>query len=110
MLGIALSLAAAILFGVSTAMQKYSLKRMKKFSLQVLVRKRIWWLSVTVGLSGILTYMMALRFTQISVVQPMLSISIVIPVLVGWIFFKENLRQRWFPIFLIITGVILLTL
>lgn len=110
MLGIILAFFAALMFGLCTVIQKYCLKGIKKLYIKDILRNRVWMISILVGLTGIFLYLAALHFAPISVVQPMLSISITIPVLVGWLMFKESLRSRWFHIMLIIVGVFLLSL
>lgn len=110
MLGLALSVLAAICFGLSTTMQKYFLRGMGSFSFGGLIRSRMWLSSLLVGLIGIMFYLAALKSAPISIVQPTLSLSIAIPVLAGWFAFGERLGARWVHILLIIGGVILLSL
>jgi drug/metabolite transporter (DMT)-like permease len=110
MLGITLSVLAALCFGIATAVQKYCLKGVPKFSFKVLFKNRLWMLSLLLGLAGILFYLAALKFAEISLVQPMLSISIIVPVLIGWFFFGENVGDRWIHVLIIIMGVLLLSL
>jgi drug/metabolite transporter (DMT)-like permease len=110
MLGLFFSVIAALCFGFSTVMQKYSFREMQKFSFRNLVRNRLWLLAIMIGVFGILFYLAALRYEAISLVQPMLSVSIIIPVLVGWLFFRERIRTRWVHTLFIIAGVVLLSL
>jgi len=105
-----LSFFAALCFGFSTAFQKHCLNRMPRFSFKKLVKSRLWILSVLIGLIGIFAYMAALKYEAISLVQPMLSISIVITVVIGRLMFDERIRKdRWLYITLIIAGVFLLS-
>jgi len=110
MLGILLSLVAAVFFGFSTTLQKRCVRCLSRFSIMGLCRDRNWLFSIMLSLAGILIYLAALRFEEISYVQPILSLSIVIPVLIGHILWKESIARKLFPIFLIIAGVVLLSL
>ena len=110
MLGILLPILAAIFFGSSTALQKYCLNDLKKFSLRELVKRRMWLASLLLGFIGILLYVSAMKYGSISLVQPLLSISILIPVFVGWFWFGEKAGTGWVHIILILTGVVLLSL
>ena len=110
MLGLMLSVIAALLFGSSTVIQKYCMRGMKRFSFNVIIRKKVWILSLLIGFIGIIFYLAALRYAEISIVQPMLSLSIAVPVLVGWFGFRERIGFRWVHILLIIAGVVMLSL
>ncbi len=110
MLGVALSVAAALCFGLSTTLQKHCLRRVSRFSFGEVVRNRVWMISILIGLIGIMFYLTALKYAPISVVQPTLAISIAMPVLVGWFAFGENMGSRWVHIIFIIAGVLLISL
>ena len=110
MLGLVLSVFAAICFGFSTTMQKHCLRGMGRFNFSRLIRSRVWVSSLLVGFIGILFYLAALKSAPISIVQPTLSLSIAIPVLAGWFAFGEKMGGRWIHVMLIIAGVILLSL
>ncbi len=110
MLGIILSVLAAICFGLSTTMQKQFLRGIRSFSFSRLTKSPVWVSSLLVGFVGIIFYLAALTSAPISIVQPTLSLSIAIPVLAGWFAFGERPGGRWIHIFLIIAGVILLSL
>ena len=109
--------AAACWIGTSSSQPKAAseetancLNRMPRFSFKKLVKSRLWILSVLIGLIGIFAYMAALKYEAISLVQPMLSISIVITVVIGRLMFDERIRKdRWLYITLIIAGVFLLS-
>ncbi len=107
--GFFLSIVAAMLFGITTAIQKYRLNDMRGFSIAVLLKDRAWLSSILVGLAGILVYLGALTFASITVVQPMIAVSMLIPVLAGWIFFGESIGTKWIHIIFIIVGVMLLS-
>ena len=110
MLGLILSAFAALCFGISTAYQKYCMIKMPHFSLKKLISNKQWVLSVLLGFTGILAYLMALKYESISLVQPMLSISIIITIAIGWLKFHERIDGKWAYLMLIIAGVLLLTL
>ena len=106
MLGIVLSLIVAVCYGISATMQKYAVSSIKKFSFRLLFKNRKWLASMFVGVIGTVAYLLAMKITPLSTVQVFLSLSIVIPVLAGFIFFKERLRVReWTCVALILAGV-----
>jgi drug/metabolite transporter (DMT)-like permease len=107
--GVLLSVLAALFFGISTAIQKYRIKEMKRFSLKRLVMDWTWRLSLLVGLFGIMTYIAALGYESISLVQPLVSVSILIPVFAGKMFFGEEIGAKWLHIIFILLGVVLLS-
>jgi drug/metabolite transporter (DMT)-like permease len=109
MLGAILAVAAALLIGASTVLQKHSMRRMRGFSLRMLASDRSWRLSVLVGICGVVFYLAALGYEPISFVQPMLAISMLVPVFAGWLFFGERMGPRWFHVVVILTGVVLLS-
>ncbi len=110
MLGLFLSVFAALCFGLTAILQKYCMGDMSKFSFRKLMKNELWMLSVLIALIGLFSYLTALKYEPLSLVQPMLSISIVIPVLFGWFFFKEKIGTRWIHVILITAGVLLLSL
>ena len=110
MLGLVLSVFAALCFGLSTAFQKGRIAKLGGFSFRKLVTDRMWMASTLLGLIGILPYVFALKYEYISIVQPMLSISIVTSVAAGNILFGERIGNRAVFIALIITGVLMLSL
>jgi drug/metabolite transporter (DMT)-like permease len=104
--GILLSTAAAILFGVSTVLQKQAMGRMKKFSLRALLHNRGWIGSLAVGGLGLLFYLEAVSFFDITMIQPMVTASVIIPIIAGGIMFRERLGARkWLAIFIILIGI-----
>jgi len=110
MLGLVLSVFAALCFGLSTAFQKGRMARLRGFSFSKLAADRLWLASTMLGLIGIIPYVFALKYEYISIVQPMLSISIVTSVAAGRILFGERIGNRAVFICLIITGVLMLSL
>ena len=114
MLGVILALVAAILYGTSSALQKYAISKMtakKKFSFRRMLTNKKWFLSTFIGLIGGAFYVLAMRYAPLSVVQVFLALSIVIPILAGFAFFKEKLYVReWVCVALIVLGVFLTVL
>jgi drug/metabolite transporter (DMT)-like permease len=109
MLGAILAISAALLLGISTVLQKHSMRDMGGFSLRALAGDRSWRLSVLVGFCGLVFYLAALGYEPISFVQPMLAVSIVVPIVAGWLFFGERIGVRWIHVALILVGVLLLS-
>ena len=111
MLEILLALFAAVCFGVATAIQKYSFFSMKRFSVRKMIINSRWLASILITLFGAVAYLYALRIVQLSTVQPVLSLALVVPVLAGVLFFKEKTGARkWVSIVLIISGVVLVSI
>lgn len=99
---------AAILFGLSTAMQKYSMKEIGKFSIRNLIKNKIWIYSLLVtAVAGVL-YIVSLRKIELGMSQIIFSSSFLVPVLIGAYVFKEKMGvKRWLAVVSIIIGVIL---
>ena len=111
MLGIALAVLTATLFGISVALFKYSLGAIGKFTIKAMVKNRKWLLALAVGLIGVITYIMAMIAAPLSTVQPVLSFSMVIPILVGAVWFKEKLEVwRWLCVLVLVAGIFLVGL
>ena len=110
MLGILLAVIAAICYGMSAVVQKYSMEVFDVFHIRQIIRHKIWILSMVIGLSGVLFYMSALTMTDLVVTQPILSISLLIHFIAGVTLFKEKLVFRqWIAIFLVILGIVLVS-
>ena len=98
---------AAILFGLSTAMQKKALRKIK-FSVKNIITNKIWLSSLLVGGVGFLFYMLALMSTDIVIVQSFIPLSIVVPLIYG-IKLKEKIGvYQWLFIGMISLGIILI--
>jgi drug/metabolite transporter (DMT)-like permease len=108
MLGVVLLLIVAVCYGISATMQKYAVSSMKKFSFKLLFRDRKWLASMLVGTIGTVAYLFAMKIAPLSTVQVFLSLYIVIPILAGFLFFKEKLKvMEWLCVAMIVTGVFL---
>ena len=107
MFEILISIFVALCYGISASIQKYSLGKIKTFSARKLARNKKWVFSLALGGFGALVYIYALRFVELSTIQPILALSIVFPVLSGILFFKEKHDSyEIFGIVLIIVGVV----
>ncbi len=111
MLGIILSLVAAVCYGISAAMQKHAVAKItakKRFSFRRLLKNARWYASLGVGGIGILAYLTAMIYAPLSTVQVFLSLTLVISVLAGFMFFKERMKvKEWLCVVMIIAGVFL---
>ena len=112
LLGIVLGIIAAVLFGVTITIQKYSLEEFRKFTLGKMVRNKHWLSSIAVGFVGALFYIQALSTEQLSTIQPMMSsISMLVPVFFGAFFLREKMGgRRWVLIGVLVLGIIILGL
>jgi drug/metabolite transporter (DMT)-like permease len=109
MLGMILSVVAAILLGTSATVQKYSMKDIRKFSVRKLLSNRFWMSSILIGASGTLVYLFAMRYSPLHVVQPIIAVSMLIPVIAGNMIFGEKIGSKWLYIVIIFIGVWLLS-
>jgi drug/metabolite transporter (DMT)-like permease len=111
MIGIVLSLLTAVLFGASVAIFKYSMGSHERFSVKAIMKHKIWLVGLAVGLLGVVSYIFAMAISPLSTVQPVISFSMVIPILVGAFVFKEKMEGwRWFLVAALALGIILVAL
>jgi drug/metabolite transporter (DMT)-like permease len=104
--GIFTSIAAAVFFGMAIILQKHSMKKMEKFSVVKLLFNGTWIISIVISALGILCYLAAIKFYSVSTVQPIITFSTVIPVIVGPLLLKEKLSgEKWLAILLVIIGI-----
>jgi len=107
-LGLILAFITAICFGLSTAIQKYALGELKKFSIKGMLKNKIWLSSLIVSAIGIATYLVAMRMIELSLVQSVISFALIVPMIIGLAFFKEKLViYEWVSIILILVGIFL---
>ncbi len=110
-LGIVLSIVASVLFGISVAIQKYSLSEMKDFSIKQMAKKTKWIFALVIGIIGVVAYLVALNLEPISTVQPLTSLSFIIPTIAGILFFKEKLEvKKWAFLMLVLAGIVLVSI
>ena len=63
---------------------------------------------IAIGIIGTASYLAAMRYAPLSTVQVFLSLTIIIPIVVGFLFFKEKLSMReWLCVALVVIGIIL---
>jgi len=107
-LGLVMTFVTAICFGLSTAIQKYALGKMKKFSIKGMLKNRRWLSSLIVAAVGIASYLFAMKIADLSIVQSVISLALIIPMIIGFVFFKERLVvYEWVSIILILAGIFL---
>lgn len=107
MLDIIFSILAAVCYGISASIQKYSFQGMKKFSIRRMIKNIRWLSALGIGFIGILIYLYALQIAALSVVQPMLALSMIIPIIFGIFFFGEKTSvHEIMGIILVIVGVV----
>ncbi|MBI5332097.1 MAG: EamA family transporter [Candidatus Aenigmarchaeota archaeon] len=75
---------------------------MDRFSVRKILKNKKWLAAFGLGILGIMIYLYALRFVALNTIQPILALSMVIPVMVGMFLFKEK------PGIHEITGIILI--
>ena len=98
---------AAMFFGISTAIQKKALRKIK-FSVKNIITNKVWLSSLIVGGVGFLFYILALRSTDLVIVQSFIPLSILVPLIYG-IKLKEKIEvYQWLFIGMIILGIILI--
>ncbi len=111
MIEIIISFIVAFCYGSSAAIQKYSFMDMKEFSIRKMIKNWKWLVSMVIGSSGLIIYLYSLKFIPISTIQPLLALSITIPIIAGFLFFKEKPnRYESLGVGLVIVGVIWISL
>lgn len=106
--GAILAVISAVLFGISLAMQKYAVGAMKKFSIGAMAKNKTWLIALLVGVAGILVYLVALNMADLSAVQPLTSLSVVIPILIGVALFKEKMEvKKWLFALILLAGIVI---
>ena len=110
--GFALAVVAAAMFGVTVAIQKYSLGESKSFSARAMATNRKWLLALAIGAVGSVIYIQALSMEALSTVQPLMSsISMLVPVFIGAFMFKEKMGGlKWLLAGMVVLGIIILGL
>lgn len=105
-IGLAFAFIASIFFGLSTVMQKHVLRKMKKFSVFGMLRSAVWLVSIGVGAIGMLLYVLAVGMQNITSVQSIITLSLIIPVVSGALLFRERIgAEKWLSILLVIIGI-----
>ena len=110
-IGVLLSAAACVFFGVSTILQKRSMKHMDRFHVRGLIGSRKWITAVLVGGIGLLCYLAAIALTSVTIVQPIVTASLVIPIIAGNVLFGEKIGGfKWLAVALILIGIAIVIL
>ncbi len=110
MLGMVFALLAAVCYGLAAAIQKKSMGGQRHFDMGEILKDRLWLSSILVGFVGIIFYLLALANAGLTEVQPFLSLSLIIPIIAGLVFFREKLgRIQWIAIALVLAGIIMVS-
>lgn len=109
--GIVLALLTSLIFGVSVTLQKHSLRNIELFTIKGILSHRMWLLALLIGFSGVGVYILAMNYAPLSTVQPILAMSMIIPIISGVIFFNERQEvHKWLFVILVIAGIALVSL
>ena len=93
------------------AIFKHSMGKQGKFSVKDIARNRVWLGGLVIGLIGVVTYVFAMAMSPLTTVQPIISFSMVIPIIVGAFIFKEKMEGwRWLLVAVLAAGIILVAL
>lgn len=117
-----LTIFAAFFYGVSVALQKKGIGRIsgkkirlfKKYSVNWKIVKKLlnkyFLFGIGIGFVGTLMWLKAMSIGEISVIQSLLNLSIVVTWIVGIVYLKERLNSKeWFAVLLIFAGAIILS-
>ena len=111
MLGVVLALLAAGCYGISASIQKSSMDDFESFDVKKFLQQKLWLFSILIGAVGMILYLVSLTMENLTTVQPLLSVSLVIPIIAGVFFFKEDHgRLEWIAIFLVLCGIVLVSI
>lgn len=76
-------------------------------NVKTLFQKPVFWVGIFLGATNVLLWPVALRYYNLSYAYPFLSISFVLIIVSGKLFFKENLDiYKWVGVFFIMAGSI----
>ena len=107
MLEIIIALVAAVLVGLGLSFQRIGLKK-NKFSLRMLKSKN-WMFGSALATIAFILYYYALGIGKLSIIQPIINISIVFAAVFGYFFLKEKSSSKELLLILIIfLGVVLI--
>jgi len=106
MLGVFLTIIAAVLIGIGTFLQKIGLKKVRKW--KDIIKSYKWILGYLIFIPAFFLYVLALKYERLSVIQPLMSFSIIFLVIVETIFLKEKIKvSEIFALILFFIGVLL---
>jgi drug/metabolite transporter (DMT)-like permease len=116
-LGIACAVTASLLFNAGIALQALEARETPRSSslrlslLALLLRRPLWLLGLFLGLLGVLPQIVALSTAPFVVVQPLLSVGLLLLLAVGSRVFGEPVsRTEWIGVVAILLGVFLVAL
>jgi len=119
---ILLTIVSSILYGIGLVIQKkgiekisglkllknFSIKNMKKLIRELLNKKLLT--GVIIGGIGTLFYWKAISIGELSILQPLTNINIIVVWIFGWVYLKERIRSReWIGLLLIFVGAVVLS-
>ena len=113
-LGIACALLASVLFYAGIALQALEARAtprstsMRLSLLQILLRRPLWVLGLVLGLAGVAPQVVALATAPFVVVQPLLTVGLLLLLVLGVRLLGERVRtEDWSAVAAIIAGVLL---
>jgi drug/metabolite transporter (DMT)-like permease len=115
--GIVCAVVASLLFYVGIALQALEARvtprseSLRLSLLQRLIRRPLWVLGLALGLLGVLPQAIALGTAPYVVVQPLLTVGLLLLLAVGSSVFEERVRPiEWLAVVAILVGVLLLAI
>jgi uncharacterized membrane protein len=101
----------AFLFGLCAFFQKIGLKEIKEFSIKGMLKSRKWLIGILIGGIGALLYLYAIQKIEITLLQPILNLSLIFPVVFGKLILKEEItKKELVGIIIIVIGVLIIGL
>ncbi|MCW1297961.1 MAG: EamA family transporter [Candidatus Parvarchaeota archaeon] len=111
LLDVSIGLAIAFLFGLCAFFQKFGLKEIEKFSITGMLKSKKWLIGIFFGAVGALLYVYAVKKIEITLLQPILNLSLIFPVVFGKVFLKEEMtKKELIGIIILIVGVLIIGL
>lgn len=119
---ILLAIVSSILYGIGLVIQKkgiekisglkllknFSIKNLKKLIRKLLNKKLLS--GVIIGGIGTLFYWKAISIGELSILQPLTNINVIVVWIFGWVYLKERIRSReWIGLLLIFVGAVTLS-
>ncbi len=119
---ILLAIISSILYGIGLVIQKkgvekisglkllknFSIKNLKKLIRKLLNKKLLS--GVIIGGIGTLFYWKAISIGELSILQPLTNINVIVVWIFGWVYLKERIRSKeWIGLILIFVGAVTLS-
>ena len=109
--GILIAILVALLFGLCAFFQKVGLKEISEFSIKGMLKSKKWLIGILIGGIGALLYLYAIQKVEITILQPILNLSLVFPVILGRLILKEEItKKELVGIIIILIGVLIIGL